>query len=526
MKTTSIRKTLLLALCLFVAVGQLAADNEQPTPGAEQTEAAEQAETALQTEQTSGTETAAEAESAAVPRLTGYLDAAMQESSSRIRYELQKKAQDLQLDLAGLEKPEDSGIRISGGELSLNSSADQTGDQIVKLTPSVTVNFYDIDTVLTFQAPTSINLTDVELSGSPVISVKKTFGGYTAEENTTLDELEDASERLSIDHSYQSGLLTIEKSLLQSVREITALDKSIAAARKSLDDAETSLTRDLATGKLKQNTASWTRRVNAVTRLENSLTATLASREAAADNFFEITGLTYEPLTLSDVPVPELGLSVPELGGTTVLLAALDIDIARQKLTNELTAREDEQISSKTFAYSASGSWTSDLNTPSGTYEQTLQAGLAASRSDLALEAGITAAFTGSSFEPAAYISGRWTRPETEWQEYDDLELQMLENQIALARAAYDQAYQNYQNNIQSLRLEVSSWNISSAENDLLYAEYAEALEQAQYALEKGFGTQSAVDDARHQLTLLDYDRILLDIDGLLIERDIRSLQL
>ena len=166
------------------------------------------------------------------------------------------------------------------------------------------------------------------------------------------------------------------------------------------------------------------------------------------------------------------------------------------------------------------------MNQPVGTYDHTLQAGVTASNSDLVIEAGVSTVIDSTGLTPTVYISGRWTDQPDNREAFDVLSLSILESQVSAVGESYNYVYAQYMNDIQSLQLRISSWNISRAELDLEYDENTLKLEDADYAYLKSFGTAGDVQDAQHELQVVEYNRMLLNIDGMLIERDIKILKL
>ena len=458
--------------------------------------------------------------------LSSYIEAALKDSLSSRMNDLQRTVSTLQLERSELDQQEDGGIAISSGDVSIAYGMNQTSDQIISLDPSVTISLYDYEASVSITAPTTLNATDLEVSSTPKISLQKKIVTYEPEEDTTLGDLEAAAAQMDIDRTYYSGLLSIEKNVLQSVKEILILEKSILVTENNIINAEQDLENDLKTGSVKSGSTAWNLKTNSIIRMNNSLIISQANLEAARDDFQEITGMKYESLIPGDMIQPEISLTAPELGNTKVLAAALDVEIASQKLADELSSRESSVIGDSSFTYLISGSYTAGLNQPVGTYDHTLQAGVTASNSDLVIEAGVSTVIDSTGLTPTVYISGRWTDQPDNREAFDVLSLSILESQVSAVGESYNYVYAQYMNDIQSLQLRISSWNISRAELDLEYDENTLKLEDADYAYLKSFGTAGDVQDAQHELQVVEYNRMLLNIDGMLIERDIKILKL
>ncbi|MBL7006868.1 MAG: hypothetical protein ISR78_07305 [Spirochaetia bacterium] len=458
--------------------------------------------------------------------LETYITAAQENSISGRLNDLQRTVSTLQWERSGLEEPEEKGVSVSAGGGTLSYAQDQTGDDIVALEPSASVTFHDLDLTITLTAPTTLNATDTVFSSSPKVSIQKTLETYTLEEDTTLEDIESAAEKMAIDRNYYAGLIAVEKSVVQSIKELITLDKSLFITENSIADAELSLNNDIETGQLKEGSTAWKLRNNSITRLENTLSTTQNTLSAARDHFKTITGMDYEAVTSEDIPQSDLALQVPDFGNTKVLLAAMDVEIARQRVSDELSTRESNEISDSSFTYLVNGSYKAGLNQPAGNYDHTLQAGVTASNSEFVIEAGVSTVISSTGITPSAYITGRWADKPDDWKEFDELTISILENQATAAEQSYNQSYSDYLNDIQTMQLRISSWNNSRTELELTYSELTMLLDDARYAYAKGFGSESEVQDAQNDLQTAAYELLLHSLDGLLIEQDIRTLQL
>jgi len=457
--------------------------------------------------------------------LSSYIEAALEESQSSRIYELQRVVSTLQLERSELEQPEEDGVSLSAGNITLTYGEDEAGDHVVLLNPSATISFYDYDLTMTLIAPTTINTTDTTISGAPKVSIQKKIETYNPEDDTTLEDLESAAAQIDLDRNYYAGFISIEKNVLQIVKELITLDKTILITEKNISDAEEALENDQETGSIKEGSTTWKFRINSISRMKNSLASAQNSFTATLNNFRDYTGVEYEELTSEGILRPQISFKAPDMGNSIVFSAALDFEIAKQKLSDELFSRESSEISDSSFSYMLNGSYTAGLY-PTGTYDHTLQAGVVASNSEFVIEAGISTIIDSNSIVPSAYITGRWADQADNQEDFDVLTLSILESQAATAKEIYNESYSGYLNDIQTMQLRISSWNISSVELDMGYEENMIQLKDADYAYINGFGTLSDVQDARHDLQKIEYDKMLNDIDGLLIERDIRILQL
>jgi hypothetical protein len=458
--------------------------------------------------------------------LESYVDSALKNSMAGRLNNQQRTVSTLQLERSELEEPEETGISLSTGSGTLSYEQDQSGDTIVSFEPAATIKFNDLDLAITLTAPTALNATDTVVSSSPKIVIQKTLDTYDPEEDTTLDDLESAAQKIDIDRNYYAGLKTIEKSVLQSVKELMTLDKSILITEKNISDAEVSLSYDIKSGLLKEGSTAWKLRKNSVIRLKNTLSATQKNITAARENFKNITGIEYEVVTSEDIPQPDLTLHALDLGNTIVFSAALDVEIAKQKLSDEFSERTSDKLSDSSLTYLLSGSYEAGINQPTGIYDHTLQAGVTASNSEFVFEAGVSTVINSTSITPSAYFTGKWTDPTDNWDEYDELTVNILENQVVTAEQNYNQSLSDYYTDIQEMQLRISSWNINNIEIELTYSETLLQLEDAEYAYSKKFGTVSDVQDARYDLQVIEYEQILQALDGLLLEQDIRALEL
>ena len=329
-----------------------------------------------------------------------YLAAAQKNSMSGRLNDLQRTISTLQWERSELEQPEDEGVSFSSGGGTLSYAKDLTGDHVVTLDPSATVTFHDLDLIITLTAPTTLNATDTVVSSAPKVSIQKTLETYNPEDDTTLEDFESAAVKMDIDRNYYAGLIAVEKSVLQSVKELITLDKSVLITEKSISDAAISLENDLKSGLLKEGSTAWMLRNNSITRLKNTLTSSQNNISVSLNKFKNLTGDGYEDVTYEEIPQPDITLNAPDMGNTIVLSAALDVEIAKQKLADELSTRESNKISDSSYTYALNGSYKAGLKQPASNYDHTLQAGVTASNSEFIFEAGVSTVINSTGITP------------------------------------------------------------------------------------------------------------------------------
>ncbi len=458
--------------------------------------------------------------------LDQYIAAAQQNGDNREKLELQYLGSRLQLDMGNLEAEMDSGIGIQTGGVEITAGKDQSGDTVVTLDPSVTLSFYDHDAELEFSSPIQINTTDASVSGTPGITFSRAIKTWETVGDTTLDDLEDQQSSLLMERSYQQGLLQIEMRVLQSLQTIITLEKQLKATTISIGDAEQSLISDIRIGLVRTGSTALLQREHSIARLKNSLASLQNNLLAELDDFKTLTGLEYEKLAADEFAQPSPQVDEQELGNGSVLLAAIDVAIARQKLADEEQGRAERELDESSPTYLISGGYTAALNSPIGDYSHTLKAGVSAAASGWTFGAGVTTVLDGSGITPSAYLSGSWSDTAENWDEYDALEIEILNNGIALAQTEYNSTMSDYRDSLVQIQLQIAAWEIAQAELELSLLETAQLLQDAEVAFERGVGTGDAVTDARHEVELLEYERVMLLLDGLLLENSIAQLQL
>lgn len=464
---------------------------------------------------------------AAETLLESYLQSAVSQGDSLKSLELQQSRQNLLMEQSQLEQPEETGVVLSSTQLAVATAENTAGDQTVTLSPSVSLQLPDYDAAVQAGIPVSINLSDSSVSFTPSLNASADFSGYTAEESTASDDLELEASQLSLVYTYENGLIAIEQQVLLAMQELIGYESSLAAAQKSLSDARISLENDFASGKINTGSAVWERRINSIERLENSVHRIQMSYEETVGSFEETVGSTYRKLANADIPQPAIESEESSLTNYQVLSAALELKIAQQALLDEQNAQRNEEISDRTFSYTAGAGYNGSYSTTSSS-SHTLQVSADASNREFTLSGTAGASYRSGAWSPTVTVSGKWTPPVAAdtWDEPDQIRAALLKNSVKLAELSYQQSVDDFRDTLQSIERDRAEWNIAMAELDLDYAEAEETYRQASHAAENGYGTAKAAADAAFELELLDYEYRSLLIDGLLLEREIEALSL
>ena len=329
------------------------------------------------------------------------------------------------------------------------------------------------------------------------------------EDSSAMEDIDYTLSYLSSELSYRRGMIDIDRKVLETVREVLVIDKQVAESTYQLDRLVEDHERNISLGTYSRSSARSREVLEQIDSLERNLRSLRMEREFVIDEVERITGMRIEQVP--DIPAPRPLLEPSRLGNTSVLIQRIAIDRAEEDLAEYLKDSWNMDI------YAGYGAGFEKDQAKPG---HEIQAGVEGAWKDLNLSLGMTANF-GTRTTLRGVVEGSWGIDGNKGQR--DLTRRDMEYDIRIAQSRYDQAEAAYRRTNMQLELNLENWERSRDQLELRI-EYARLdLEEARSALERGIGRQRSVEDARHRLDQLEYDRLLKRIEGWILQRTIES---
>lgn len=408
-------------------------------------------------------------------------------------------------------------VTVSSGNISLpltDTVLTERGevDSSWSMSPSVEIVLpNDGQTTITASTGVGFAYNDIErYSVSPSISASHTFDltGYDSDLATTLSN---ARADLQSEMTYQSAKLNFERSVLTSIRAILQAEQSLDEAQYNLEKAERTLANALELGNMSEESVSYRQQVNAINLQKRTIDATEKQIQTASEQYTTLTGLVWDGVEA--LPTPDLTLNILESGNTSVVLAALDVQIAQQAI-------ETKNHQTNPSALRLSGGV--DGSVVAGDKSASANVGFAYNAGNWSVGTSVAGTYDNSSFYPSMTIVGSWTNKTT--KRSDDIELQMLNNNLISAQNSLTDARTEYVQDAQNLQLQILNHNYT-LENTAATRDYLEAnLEYTQTLFDAGLCTQDDLNDAKKEVEWAAVDETVNTIDGLILQIDIALL--
>ena len=385
----------------------------------------------------------------------------------------------------------------------------------VSLTPSVEVKLNDEKT--TIAASSDISFTPGEedsYSVSPYLSASHTFDltGYDADLSA---DLSSARASLQSEQTYQKAKLNFETLVLSSIKAILQAEQSLAETQYSLTKAEYKLQNALTLGSIDESSMTYLQMTNQIDLYKNTIDATEKQIATAQEQYTTLTGLVWDGV--EELPDPDLTLKMLDSGNTDVILASIDVEIARQSV-------EEKKAKANPSSLTLTGGAGTTITSPAK--EVSANAGISYSNSGWTLGAGISGTFSNTTDKiyPALTLSGTWSNKTT--KRSDELELQKLNNELISAQNSLTAARTSYVQSVQNLQIDILNYNYTLS-NQAATKQYLQSnLDYLETMYDAGLCTVEELMDARMEVQWSDTDDVINTIDGLLLQIEIEELNL
>jgi len=434
------------------------------------------------------------------------------------RYELDRKNTELTVSIG--EAKEELGIGVSSGDVTAKYYPDD-GDYVFGTTGTEATFTLPNDGKTTIKVGTgSVSYTPNTNSYSLVPTVLASHSILFGESSDNRSALLNKQNTLLGTYSYESNLIQFENSILNQISSLLTNQKSINDTMRDIVVQQKGISDALALKTLGKESVAYQEQENILKRMQNTLSSLQGNQTLLESQYTQLTSLPWEGIPI--ITEPKLALEKNPNGNTTVVMKALDLDLANEDLKLAKAA-----LTNKTLKISG-GTSASAVKPVPATKVNSINGIVGADYS--AKNYSFGGSFSGSydldakDFYPTLTVSGSWNNNSTQLTE--KLNIQKLENSALLASIAYNDALQDYLYTASSLQSQIASWELEYSLLESSASYNKQALEQQEALFAKGLTTKSSVDNARFAVGQDDYEKALTLIKGLVLENSIRNLQI
>ncbi len=378
----------------------------------------------------------------------------------------------------------------------------------------------DGSTTITATVPSSLNYDDTKIySFSPKVTVDHNFDLSGFDEDV-LTALSNSRTALNNEYTYQYALLSFENTCISTIKTIVNLEKNIENQSYLIEKSEKSIKEKLALGQITTSSITYKQLINQLELSKNTLKAYEKQYEIAKSQYKEATNLDWDGL--SNLPSPDLTLSLLPTGNTKVIVATIDEEIAKENINSKNAALNPQNVKVSGGVESA------NLKNSLGEKNSlTATAGATYSQGNWSVGASLSSSydFKKNSFDtPSVTVSGSWSNKTT--KRSDEIELQKLQNSLVSASNSASEEYTSYLQSYNALQLEVLQYEFNVTQTNA-NSEYLKAnLENVKALYDAGLATKQELEDAEFNVKLDEYTQTVLVLDGLTLSNKIKMLNL
>ena len=378
----------------------------------------------------------------------------------------------------------------------------------------------DGSTTITATVPSSLNYDDTKIySFSPKVTVDHNFDLSGFDEDV-LTALSNSRTALNNEYTYQYALLSFENTCISTIKTIVNLEKNIENQSYLIEKSEKSIKEKLALGQITTSSITYKQLINQLELSKNTLKAYEKQYEIAKSQYKEATNLDWDGL--SNLPSPDLTLSLLPTGNTKVILATIDEEIAKENINSKNASLNPQNVKVSGGVESANSK-----NILSEKNSLTASAGATYSQGNWSVGASLSSSydFKKNSFDtPSVTVSGSWSNKTT--KRSDEIELQKLQNSLVSASNSASEEYTSYLQSYNALQLEVLQYEFNVTQTNA-NTEYLKAnLENVKALYDAGLATKQELEDAEFNVKLDEYTQTVLVLDGLTLSNKIKMLNL
>ena len=369
----------------------------------------------------------------------------------------------------------------------------------------------DGKTTIQAQLSTGIHYEDNSIyTVRPSIGASHTFDLNPIEE-TTLEDLAQSKTSLLNERTYQVSLINLEKQLLNKLRNIITVEKNVITVERTIKTTEDAIEQSLETEYYAKDSLRHKNDVNKLNIYKNQLEYLNKQFTLAKEEFKEATLLDYEfPTELKEY---DLTFKPLDEGNSDVILSLLDLDMANLKISNLDKINKNVIVNGALAPTSISKNNSLNLN---------LGAQMQYDR--WKFNASFNGNYDNAKLTPTLTVGATWSNDNQLVSQALDRE--SLNNEKLMAEIAYQDAKMNYLDQVDTLNLNIYNFNNTLIEANTNTEYLKNTVEYEKELFDNGFKTDDDYNNAVFNLEMNKYEEILITIDGILLELDIKNLMI
>ena len=352
------------------------------------------------------------------------------------------------------------------------------------------------------------------------------FGQYNTKESDITKQIN----ILTVNQSYESGVLNYKKTALGYIRSIISNTKDQESVQNSIDDMETTIQNKLDLEMYTKDTVAYKSDLISLTNLKNSLINLKAQKESLLTRFKDYAGTDY--VDIDDIELPELEIKTSNEDSLSVQLAKLKLQLAQNNIdevnneANRSSLTVNGGIATNQNSYSYDTTYTTYTEKYNSDYTGSVGASYLADNVGLSGYASIKSTYDGStwSYVPSLTISGKWSNDTTKRQ--DVIINKKNSNALIVAQSELNTTISDDTYNRIKVQSDADSWKFKYSQIKDSLEISKEQVELDKQMLELGLKSQSELDTTVFNYEQLKYDELTCLIDGWLVSLDIESLNL
>ena len=377
----------------------------------------------------------------------------------------------------------------------------------------------DDDTTITASIPSGLRYDGRGAVLSPSASISHTFDW--GHDDDRLRDLQTEALRLSVERQYGTDILSIRRSVISLISDLISNERELLSSQEELRDIDREINDSLKLGIITEGSIVYEELMLERKRAEDSIGIGEREKEELLLRFRTLTGLEWDGA--DDIPEPIFPDVLSAEVSSVVSEAELELLIAEEDV---LLEESDQNPRRLTIGGSAGG----NAEVAEGLYSIT---GI---REDPIYLEG-TIGWEGDDWSVSASGGGRWDyrfdfSPSlslaASWHsgtsESDELRLRSLRNTARIRSDDYYDARRSFDEDKEDIWGRMLSWQREMAELEA-ETDYRNALyEMILVKYERGLATGEDVHDAELGIRLLDFDRDILLLEGLLLQNEAETL--
>lgn len=377
----------------------------------------------------------------------------------------------------------------------------------------------DDDTTITASIPSGLRYDGRGAVLSPSVSISHTFDW--GHDDDRLWDLQTEALRLSVERQYGTDILSIRRSVISLISDLISNERELLSSQEELRDIDREINDSLKLGIITEGSIVYEELMLERKRAEDSIGIGKREKEELILRFRTLTGLEWDGA--DDIPEPIFPDVLSAEVSSVVSEAELELLIAEEDV---LLEESDQNPRRLTIGSSAGG----NAEVAEGLYSIT---GI---REDPIYLEG-TIGWEGDDWSVSASGGGRWDyrfdfNPSlslaASWHsgtsESDELRLRSLRNTARIRSDDYYDARRSFDEDKEDIWGRMLSWQREMAELEA-ETDYRNALyEMILVKYERGLATGEDVHDAELDIRLLDFDRDILLLEGLLLQNEAETL--